>query len=55
MTLKKGEYYYCKTTNRTMRYDGRYMWYFDWDDVPPLDTLEEVTWGTRTIPLPEDG
>lgn len=56
MILIKGEYYYHKKTNSTMRYDGwamqtgegGEMW---WIDVPPLDELEEVTWGTKAIPL----
>lgn len=60
MKLETGKYYYCKTDHMTMRYDGYAMqaWFeyiggsrIGWIDVPPLDTLEEVTWGTRAIPL----
>lgn len=57
MNLAKGDYYYCKTDHTTMRYDGWAMQFWDdtdmvgWCDIPPLDTLEEVTWGTKAIPL----
>lgn len=60
--LEKGKYYYDKVTHETMRYDGWAMqtWATDvsdgiegicWMDVPPNENLEEVTWGTRAIPL----
>lgn len=60
--LETGKYYFRKSTNETMRYDGWVMqlWFDDWaddvprigwDDVPPLSELEEVTWGTKAIPL----
>lgn len=56
MVLKKGEYYYRKSTGETMRYDGWAMQLWQngsvcWTDVPPLRELEEVTWGTKAIPL----
>lgn len=56
--LIKGDYYYRKKTGETMRYDGWDMLMSDdgricWDDCPPLDELEEVTWGTPAIPIHE--
>lgn len=56
MILKKGDYYYDKVTHETLRYDGWAMQLWEnnrvcWNDVPPLSQLEEVTWGTKAIPL----
>lgn len=61
MVLVKGNYYYRAKTGETLRYDGwaMQMWQRDydgedrvcWDDVGDHADLEEVTWGTRAIPL----
>lgn len=54
--LVKGSYYYNKKTKETLRYDGwamqlRENGYICWEDIPPLEQLEEVTWGVDEIPL----